>query len=77
MLWQSIKCLEVSGPLFLLDVSCASAIKDIRDSIEFVEAYENVVLAFDNDKAGQDAAKKIARILKPNKTKITFFSHRL
>ena len=52
---------------------CASAVKDIRESIEFVEAYDNVVLAFDNDDAGQKAARKVARILKPNKTKIMSF----
>ena len=52
---------------------CASAVKDIRESLEFVEAYENVVLAFDNDDAGQKAARKVARILKPNKTKIMSF----
>ena len=51
----------------------SSAVKDIRESIEFVEAYDNVVLAFDNDVAGQRAARKVARILKPNKTKILSF----
>ena len=48
----------------------AGAVKDIRESIEFVESFENVVLCFDNDKAGIDAAKKVARILKPGKAKI-------
>ena len=48
----------------------SSAVKDIRESIEFVESFENVVLCFDNDKAGKDAAKAVARILKPGKTKI-------
>ena len=48
----------------------ASAIKDIRESIEFVESFENVILCFDNDKAGRKAARQIARILKPGKTKI-------
>jgi twinkle protein len=51
----------------------ASAVKDIRESIEFVESFDNVVLAFDSDKAGQEAARKVARILKPNKTKILSF----
>ena len=51
----------------------ASAVKDIRESIEFVESFDNVVLAFDNDEPGQKAARKVARILKPNKTKILSF----
>jgi twinkle protein len=50
-----------------------SAVKDIRESIEFVEAYDNIVLSFDNDVVGQKAARKVARILKPNKTKIMSF----
>jgi twinkle protein len=48
----------------------AGAVKDVRESIEFIESFENVVICFDNDKAGIDAAKKVARILKPGKAKI-------
>ena len=48
----------------------AGAIKDIRESIEFVESFENIILCFDNDKAGRKASRQIARILKPGKTKI-------
>ena len=48
----------------------SSAVKDIRESIEFVESFDNVVLCFDNDKAGKEAARKVARILKPGKAKI-------
>ena len=48
----------------------SGAVKDIRESIEFVESFDNVVICFDNDKAGIDAAKKVARILKPGKAKI-------
>jgi twinkle protein len=48
----------------------SGAVKDVRESIEFVESFDNVVLCFDNDKAGTTAAKNVARILKPNKTKI-------
>ena len=51
----------------------SSAVKDIRESIEFVESFDNVVLCFDNDRAGKDAAKAVARILKPGKTKIMSF----
>ena len=43
----------------------AGAVKDIRESIEFVESFDNVVLCFDNDKAGRQASKNVARILKP------------
>jgi twinkle protein len=51
----------------------SGAVKDIRESIEFVESFENVVLCFDNDKAGREAARNVARILKPGKAKIMTF----
>jgi len=48
----------------------SGAVKDVRESIEFVESFDNVVLCFDNDKAGREAARNVARILKPGKAKI-------
>jgi twinkle protein len=48
----------------------AGAVKDIRESIEFVESFQNIVLCFDNDKAGREASLNVARILKPGKVKI-------
>lgn len=47
-----------------------AAVKDIRDSIEFVESFETVVLCFDNDQQGRKAARDVANILKPGKVKI-------
>mgnify|MGYP001301870030 FL=1 len=46
------------------------AVRDIKNSLEFVESFDNVVICFDRDKAGQEAAKKVARILTPGKAKI-------
>ena len=46
------------------------AVRDIRDSIEFVESFNNVIICFDNDKAGREAARKVARIIKPGKARI-------
>jgi len=48
----------------------ASAVTDIKESIEYVESFDNVVICSDKDKAGEDAAKKVATILKPGKAKI-------
>ena len=46
------------------------AVRDVKDSLEFIESFDNVVVCFDRDKAGQKAAKKVARILTPGKAKI-------
>jgi twinkle protein len=48
----------------------ASAVKDIKENLEYVESFDNVVICFDKDKHGQEAAKKVATILKPGKAKI-------
>ena len=53
-----------------IKTGAAGAVKDIKNSLEFVESFDNVVICFDRDKAGQEAAKKVARILTPNKAKI-------
>ena len=47
-----------------------SAVKDVKESLEFFDEFENVIIAFDNDKAGKEAAVKVARLFKPSKAKI-------
>ena len=46
------------------------AVKDIKENIEYVESFDNVVICFDKDAQGQEAAKKVANIIKPGKAKI-------
>jgi twinkle protein len=46
------------------------AVRDVKESLEFFEEFENVIIAFDNDKAGQEAAIKVARLFKPGKARI-------
>ena len=48
----------------------SSAVKDIKENLEYIESFDNVVLCFDKDKAGIEAAQKVARILKPGKARI-------
>ena len=46
------------------------AVRDIKDNIEYVESFDNVVICFDNDKQGKEAARKVASIIKPRKARI-------
>ena len=46
------------------------ASNDIKENLEYVESFENVVLCFDTDKQGKEAAQKVARLLKPGKARI-------
>ena len=48
----------------------AGAERDVKDSLEFLESFENIVICFDNDTSGKDAAKKVARLFQPSKAKI-------
>lgn len=48
----------------------SSAVKSIKENLEFVCSYQEVVLCFDNDTPGRDAAKAVADILPPGKCKI-------
>ena len=57
-------------PVVSLSKGAAGAVKDIKNNLEWLEGFENVVLCFDNDPAGQEAAEKAAQILSPNKAKI-------
>lgn len=47
-----------------------SAVKSIKDNLEFVSSYQEVVLCFDMDEAGQTAAKAISELLPPGKCRI-------
>jgi len=48
----------------------ASAVKSIKDNLEFVNSYNEIVLCFDMDDPGQKAALEVAEILPPGKCKI-------
>lgn len=57
-------------PVVSLPNGAQSAVKAIKDNLEFVSSYQEVVLCFDMDDAGQDAAKAVSEILPPGKCKI-------
>jgi len=57
-------------PVISLKSGAAGAVRDVKHSIEFLEKFDNIVINFDNDKVGRDAAQKVARLLTPGKAKI-------
>jgi twinkle protein len=48
----------------------ANCVDNIKANLEWLDSFETVVLCFDNDDAGRDAANKVAPLLGPNKCKI-------
>ena len=71
--YDALAAYEMLGskwPVVSIKTGATGAVRDIKNSLEFVESYDTVVICFDRDKAGQEAAKKVARLLTPNKAKI-------
>ena len=70
---DSLSAFELMGskwPCVSIKRGASSAVKDIKENLEYVESFENIVICFDNDNAGKKAAKQVASILKPGKAKI-------
>ena len=57
-------------PVVSVSKGAAGAVKDFKQNLGWLEGFENVVIAFDNDTAGREAADKCAQILSPNKARI-------
>lgn len=47
-----------------------SAERDVKENLEFLESFDNIIINFDNDKVGEEAARKVAKLLRPGKAKI-------
>lgn len=52
----------------------ANCLENIKANLEFIDSFETVVLCFDDDEAGREAAKKVAPIIGQNKCKILTLS---
>ena len=70
-----IDCLTVSQllgtwPVVSLPNGATSAVKSVKENLEFINSYEEVVLMFDMDDPGKEAARKVAELLPPGRAKI-------
>ena len=61
---------EGKWPVVSLKNGSASAVQGIKESLEFLESFENIVLCFDQDDAGQKAISEVVDLFSPNKVKI-------
>ena len=75
-----IDCMTISQafkntwPVVSLPNGAQSAAKAIKRSLEFVESFQEVVLAFDDDEAGRKAVEDVAPMLTPGKVKIMSYN---
>lgn len=68
--WQSLETNGDRFPAVSIPNGAAAAVKSIKKAIDFVESFDEVVICFDNDDAGREAAEKVAQELKPGKARI-------
>jgi len=61
---------ECKWPVVSVPNGAAGAVKTFKDNLEWLETYESVVIMFDNDKVGQEAAEKCSQLLSVGKAKI-------
>ena len=57
-------------PVVSIKRGSGSALKDIKESLEWLETYENVVLCFDQDQAGKAAVDSILPLFSHGKAKV-------
>jgi twinkle protein len=54
----------------------SAAIRDFKTNYEWINTFENIFLAFDQDDPGQEAARKVSDLFSPNKVKNVKFSEK-
>jgi twinkle protein len=57
-------------PVVSLKNGANSAAKDVKDNLEYIESFDNVVLCFDQDQAGFEAVKDVQDIISVGKLKV-------
>ena len=57
-------------PAVSIKSGAQSALKDCKQSFEYLNSFDNIVLCFDSDKPGREAAQKVAQLFEPNKCRI-------
>ena len=61
---------DLTGYLAVSVQSSSTAERDCKACYDFINSFENIILCFDSDEPGMNAAKKVARLFKANKVKI-------
>jgi twinkle protein len=54
----------------------SAAVKDFKNNYEWINGFESIFIAFDQDEPGQKAAHKVADMFPPNKVKNIVFSEK-
>ena len=69
-------CQGDQWPVVSVPNGAAGAVKSLRDNLEYLEGFDEIVLMFDNDTPGRDAAIECADLFAPGKCKIAKLSRK-
>lgn len=64
--YDALAAFQLTGskwPVVSIKNGAAAALRDCQAAFEYIDSFEQVVICFDNDKAGQDAAKQVADLI--------------
>lgn len=56
-------------PVVSIKSGASSAVRDIKNSLEFLESFDSVVICFDQDSPGKKATEEVLDLFSPNKAK--------
>lgn len=57
-------------PVVSVPNGAPAAVKDVKKNLEYLMGFEEVLICFDMDEVGQEAARKVAQLFPPRKAKI-------
>tara|TARA_R110002020_G_scaffold167017_3_gene355232 strand:- start:25150 stop:26817 length:1668 start_codon:yes stop_codon:yes gene_type:complete len=66
--------MDSKWPVVSVKNGIQGALKDIKENLEFVESFDNVVINFDNDSLGKKKAIEVADLISPGKARIVSLS---
>jgi len=62
--------LGMKWPVVSIPYGAEGAKKAIQQNLEFVNGYDTIILAFDNDKPGKKATEAVAELIEPGRVKV-------
>lgn len=57
-------------PVVSIKNGAKSAVKNVKQHFEYLDSFDNIVITFDMDEQGKEAAEKVAQLFSPRKAKI-------
>jgi len=59
-----------------IKTGAGSALRDCKKAFEYLDSFDQIVISFDMDKQGREAAEKVAQLFAPNKCKVMHMEHK-